>query len=103
MLISLPYPRAGLCHYLFSRISRSFRISSPFINSILSNIMTLSNMLFLRALLFFALATISLVAGIPLAGPVARKLVAGNPVPEITVPATFQPIEEEIVYLTEYL
>jgi hypothetical protein len=81
MLISLPYLRAGLHHYT---PPTPFRISSPFIISILSNIMTLSIVLFLRALLFFALAT-SLAAG---------------PVPQAAGPA--RPIAKEKDYLIRY-
>lgn len=81
MLISLlAYPRAGLCHYIFST---SLRTSSPSIISILPNIMTLSNVLFLRALLFLALSTICLVAG-------------------TLVPRDCSPIETKKNYLAKY-
>ena len=54
MLISVPYLRAGLRHYTFSIF---FCISYPFIIYSLSITMKLSIVLFLRALLFFVLAT----------------------------------------------
>ena len=85
MLISLPYLRAGLRHYIFSI---SFRISSPFIIYILSNIMTLSIVSFLRALLFFALAT-SLATGAPV-GP-------AGPAPQTVA----KPLEQEKVFLSK--
>ena len=83
MLISLPYLRAGLCHHTFST---SFRISSPFYHFHPLNIMTLSIVLFLRALFFVALVT---------------SLAAGNPIPttEENSFEGFKPINEEKEFL----
>ena len=59
--------------------------------------MKLSNVLFFRALLFFAFATVSLVAGIPVPGNTVTKIQK----PEDSAPTKFMPIINDIEYLGE--
>ena len=59
--------------------------------------MKLSNVLFLRALLFFAFATVSLVAGIPVPGNTVTKIQK----PEDSAPTKYIPIINDIEYLGE--